>query len=178
MEERVTLNKKSPTMFESDTFLPLLPSQYFEAMRKKHRSEGDKRLMLKLLEDAIDCFMKFINSPTLVGQRLFREAEEWITLKNKRWAFSFDNVCEMLDIDPDYIRRGLRKWKERKLEEIELGSGRRIPAAVRPHRQPEKHPSAPQPETNAPCESVRREGETTIGDLRTPFCIRTSGLLK
>ncbi len=39
MEERETLNKKWPALFESDTLLPLLPSQYFEAMRRKHRLE-------------------------------------------------------------------------------------------------------------------------------------------
>jgi hypothetical protein len=113
--EKETLDEKLPGLFEPDTLLPI---QYFEAMRRKHLLEGEKRLILSVLEDAVECFMKCIDSTTNKGQRLFRDAEEWINLEDKRWVFSFDNVCEMLDVNPDYMRAGLRKWKERKLEAI------------------------------------------------------------
>jgi hypothetical protein len=115
MQEKETLDEKLPGLFEPDTLLPI---QYFEAMRRKHLLEGEKRLILSVLEDAVECFMKCIDSPTNKGQRLFREAEEWINLEDKHWVFSFDNVCEMLDIHPEYMRRGLRDWKQRKLEAI------------------------------------------------------------
>ena len=115
MQERETLDERLPGLFEPDT---LLPVQYFEAMRRKHLLEGEKRLILSVLEDAIECFMKCIDSPTNKGQRLFRDAEEWINLEDKKWIFSFDNVCEMLDIHPEYLRRGLRAWKERKLSAL------------------------------------------------------------
>src|SRR5579872_256251 len=110
--EKETLDEKLPGLFEPDTLLPI---QYFEAMRRKHLLEGEKRLILSVLEDAVECFMKCIDSPTNKGQRLFRDADEWISLEDKHWVFSFDNVCEMLDINPDYMRRGLRQWKERKM---------------------------------------------------------------
>lgn len=116
MQEKETLDEKLPGLFEPDTLLPI---QYFEAMRKKHLLEGEKRLILSVLEDAIECFMKCIDSPTNKGQRLFREADEWIAHEDKRWVFSFDNVCDMLDINPEYMRVGLRKWKEKKLVAIE-----------------------------------------------------------
>ncbi len=111
--EKETLDEKLPGLFEPDTLLPI---QYFEAMRRKHLLEGEKRLILSVLEDAVECFMKCIDSSTNKGQRLFRDAEEWINLEDKHWVFSFDNVCEMLDINPAYLRAGLRRWKERKLE--------------------------------------------------------------
>jgi hypothetical protein len=116
MHEKETLDEKLPGLFEPDTLLPI---QYFEAMRRKHLLEGEKRLVLSVLEDAVECFMKCIDSSTNKGQRLFRDAEEWITLEDKKWVFSFDNVCEMLDVNPEYLRRGLRDWKVRKLEAIE-----------------------------------------------------------
>lgn len=112
MQEKETLDERLPGLFEPDTLLPI---QYFEAMRRKHLLEGEKRLVLSVLEDAIECFMKCIDSPTNKGQKLFRDAEEWINLHDKQWVFSFDNVCEMLDIDPGYMRRGLQDWKGRKL---------------------------------------------------------------
>jgi hypothetical protein len=116
MQEKETLDERLPGLFEPDTLLPI---QYFEAMRKKHLLEGEKRLILSVLEDAVECFMKCIDSPTSKGQRLFRDADEWINLEDKHWVFSFDNVCEMLDINPDYMRRGLRQWKERKIAAME-----------------------------------------------------------
>lgn len=116
MQEKETLDEKLPGLFEPDTLLPI---QYFEAMRKKHLLEGEKRLILSVLEDAIECFMKCIDSATNKGQRLFREADEWIAHEDKRWVFSFDNVCDMLDINPEYMRVGLRKWKEKKIVAIE-----------------------------------------------------------
>jgi len=116
MHGKGTLDERLPGMFEPDTLLPI---QYFEAMHQKHLLEGEKRLILSVLEDAVDCYMKCIEATTHKGQRLFREAEEWINLEDKHWVFSFDNVCEMLDINPEYMRRGLRQWKEARLEQIE-----------------------------------------------------------
>src|SRR5277367_4128392 len=115
MQEKETLDERLPGLFEPDTLLPI---QYFEAMRKKHLLEGEKRLILSVLEDAIECFMKCIDAATSKGQRLFRDADEWIAHEDKRWVFSFDNVCDMLDINPEYMRMGLRKWKDKRLDAI------------------------------------------------------------
>lgn len=115
MQEKETLDERLPSLFEPDT---LLPVQYFEAMRRKHLLEGEKRLILSVLEDGIECFMKYVDATTNKGQRLFRDAEEWINLRDKQWIFSFDNVCDMLDINPDYMRRGLHDWKEKKLAQL------------------------------------------------------------
>jgi len=135
MQEKETLDEKLPGLFEPDTLLPI---QYFEAMRRKHLLEGEKRLILSVLEDAIECFMKCIDSSTSKGQRLFRDADEWIGLEDKHWVFSFDNVCDMLDIHPEYMRKGLKNWKERKLAAMQeraagmQGSGVADATAVEP----------------------------------------------
>ena len=83
MQEKETLDERLPGLFEPDTLLPI---QYFEAMRKKHLLEGEKRLILSVLEDAIECFMKCIDASTSKGQRLFRDADEWIAHEDKRWG--------------------------------------------------------------------------------------------
>src|SRR5579863_2793504 len=128
MQEKETLDERLPALFEPDTLLPI---QYFEAMRRKHLLEGEKRLILSVLEDAIECFMKCMDSATNKGQRLYREADEWIALEDKHWVFSFDNVCDMLDINPEYMRRGLRDWKVRKLEAMQHAAEARAEAAAR-----------------------------------------------
>ena len=61
MQEKETLDERLPSLFEPDTLLPI---QYFEAMRRKHLLEGEKRLILSVLEDGIECFMKYIDAPT------------------------------------------------------------------------------------------------------------------
>ncbi|HLW69605.1 MAG TPA: hypothetical protein VKS22_03180 [Candidatus Binataceae bacterium] len=129
MQEKETLDEKLPGLFEPDTLLPI---QYFEAMRKKHLLEGEKRLILSVLEDAVECFMKCIDASSSKGQRLFRDADEWIALEDKHWVFSFDNVCEMLDINPEYLRRGLKQWKQRKIEALERAAAARLEAAANP----------------------------------------------
>jgi hypothetical protein len=129
MQEKETLDEKLPSLFEPDTLLPI---QYFEAMRRKHLLEGEKRLILSVLEDAVECFMKCIDASSSKGQRLFRDADEWIALEDKHWVFSFDNVCEMLDINPEYLRRGLKDWKQRKLIALEREAEARLAAAANP----------------------------------------------
>ena len=129
MQEKETLDEKLPGLFEPDTLLPI---QYFEAMRRKHLLEGEKRLILSVLEDAVECFMKCIDASTSKGQRLYRDADEWIWLEDKHWVFSFDNVCDMLDINPEYMRRGLRDWKARKLEALERAAEARRLAEANP----------------------------------------------
>ena len=129
MQERETLDEKLPGLFEPDTLLPI---QYFEAMRRKHLLEGEKRLILSVLEDAVECFMKCIDASSSKGQRLFRDADEWIALEDKHWVFSFDNVCDMLDINPEYMRRGLKDWKQRKLEALERAAEARRQAEANP----------------------------------------------
>ena len=129
MQEKETLDEKLPSLFEPDTLLPI---QYFEAMRRKHLLEGEKRLILSVLEDAVECFMKCIDASSSKGQRLFRDADEWIALEDKHWVFSFDNVCEMLDINPEYLRRGLKDWKQRKLVALEREAEARLAAAANP----------------------------------------------
>src|SRR5579863_10453102 len=128
MQEKETLDERLPALFEPDTLLPI---QYFEAMRRKHLLEGEKRLILSVLEDAIECFMKCMDSATNKGQRLYREADEWIALEDKHWVFSFDNVCDMLDINPEYMRRGLRDWKQRKVEAMQRAAEAKAEAAAR-----------------------------------------------
>jgi len=123
MQEKETLDERLPALFEPDTLLPI---QYFEAMRRKHLLEGEKRLILSVLGCDRKCFMKCIDASTSKGQRLFRDADEWIAHEDKRWVFSFDNVCDMLDINPEYMRTGLRKWKDKRLDAI----ARRRAAAV------------------------------------------------
>lgn len=111
--ERAAPEEALPAAFQPESMLPL---QYYEMLHRRHELEGEKLLMFAVLEDAVEGYRKYLHATTRKGQRRFREAEEWIDREDKQWLFSFDNVCEALDINPEYMRRGLHQWKQAHLE--------------------------------------------------------------
>lgn len=92
----------------------VLPSQYYDACRRKIYLEPEKKLMLAVLEDTIYCFQKYLFANDKKGKTLFREAEEWILQTGSQWFFSFENVCDSLGFNPNYMRQGLIYWREKK----------------------------------------------------------------
>ena len=89
----------------------ILPAQFFQSLRSKGRFDGERRLMIAVLEDAVNCFMKQLHATDPKARQLFLDAEEWITAEDRTWFFAFENVCETLDLNPDYVRAGLFKWR-------------------------------------------------------------------
>ena len=87
-----------------------------ESVYKKNLREGEERLMLAVLESAVEDFQKYLLARNPRGKRLFQEAEEWFLEKESEELFSFENICETLQLHPDYIRQGLMVWKEAKLK--------------------------------------------------------------
>jgi len=96
--------------------------QYFDTMRRSEHLEPEKALLIALLEDAIDNYRKLTATRDRQGKEQFREAEAWIMARDDKWIFGFDSVCELLGLDPDYIRRGLREHGAKRPDE---GEGRR-----------------------------------------------------
>ncbi len=113
-ETGLSVEEKVSSLFQPDT---LLPDQYLETFRRKAHLEPEKRLMLVILEDAIACFQKYLFARDGKGKALFREAEEWVMEEGSRWLFSFENICELLELEPRYVRQGLVRWKQKKLSE-------------------------------------------------------------
>ena len=103
-------DEKIASLFQPDT---LLSAQYFDTLRRQTLLEPEKRLMLAILDDAINCYQDNLFSQRAKNRRLFDEAEEWIVTAGGEWIFSFDHVCESLGFNPEYVRRGLLQWKEK-----------------------------------------------------------------
>lgn len=95
-------------MFEPDT---LLPEQYFTLLGRKPL-QGEKRLLLAMLEDAVHCFQTYLLAKKPHERRLFQEAEEWIDSTDALWFFSFENICDVIGINPSRMREALKAWKE------------------------------------------------------------------
>ena len=50
------------------------------------------------------------------NRQLFLDAEDWIDDNDRTWVFSFLNLCDVLDLDGDYLRRGLHALKAQAAE--------------------------------------------------------------
>lgn len=98
-------------MFEPDT---LLPEQFFSILGRKPL-QGEKRLLLAMLEDAVHCFQTYLLARKPHERRLFQEAQEWIESTDTHWFFSFENICDILGIHPGRMREALQEWREKQL---------------------------------------------------------------
>ncbi len=103
------------SLFQPD---PLLPVQYFQTLQNKALLEPERRLMAAVLEDAILCYRRYMAARDTKKKNIFREAEDWIFDNKSDWFFSFDSVCEVLDLNPESVRQELLRWKKRKLGRI------------------------------------------------------------
>src|SRR5579875_408424 len=97
-DAELTAEERLAELFQPDV---LLPTQFFDRLRRRSEHDGERRLMVAVLEDA----------------------EAWIESPDRTWLFSFENICDVLGIDADYLRRGLREWKAR----MAGGRGRVVP---------------------------------------------------
>lgn len=88
----------------------------FQETQKKTALEPEQALMLAVLEDAIACYQKYMPADDQSGRALFREAEEWIFEKGDDWIFSFENICEVLGLDPHYVLKGVLDLRGRMLK--------------------------------------------------------------
>jgi hypothetical protein len=130
MNDRDTLmeERAGAAIFAPDT---LLASQYFDPVRRQAARDGERRLMVAVLDDAVHVCLKHAAATDPGHRELFREAEEWIEERDASWFYSFENVCAVLDLEAEYIRRGLRAWKER----ARRGEARVVDSVAEPLRR-------------------------------------------
>jgi hypothetical protein len=85
----------------------VLPSQDWETVTRTDCFEPEQKLMLAVLEDAI---WSYITYPSKRDPDFF-EAENWFWQENSDWLFSFENICDVLNLSPQRIRQRLLRHK-------------------------------------------------------------------
>jgi hypothetical protein len=105
-----------PNIFQS---VGILPVQYGESRRRKLPSEGERKLLFAVLEDAIRCYLRFRDAEPASRDcsEEFVEAAEWLSSDEPCGPFAYVNVCDALGIDADCLRAGISNHTGR-LEEI------------------------------------------------------------
>jgi hypothetical protein len=84
----------------------MLPSQTFGGAGAAALS-GERRLMAAVLADALHLYLKHARGGSAPSQILFRETERWIESGDRSRLLSFENVCDVLEIDAGRLRRAL-----------------------------------------------------------------------
>ncbi|MCS6927414.1 MAG: hypothetical protein NZ578_16100 [Candidatus Binatia bacterium] len=69
-----------------------------------HYQQGEKRLMLAVLKDAVECIERYLTGRRGHNWPAFSAACHWVLDHDRTWPFSFENICVALDLDPRRIR--------------------------------------------------------------------------
>jgi hypothetical protein len=93
-------------ILEPDVFLP---SQFYGSGGLSRQVDGEKRLMIAILKDAVECLDKYRGARSSAGRGLYQNALDWVQDRSTEWLFSFTNICDLLGFDPDYLREVLLK---------------------------------------------------------------------
>ena len=89
----------------------ILPVQFAELLQRPGERTPELRLRAAVLEEAIRTFCGCYGSRRARHKRLFRDAADWFQSSDVSWPFSFENICDALALDPEWIRRLLRRWQ-------------------------------------------------------------------
>ena len=85
-------------------------------------ASAEEKLMLAVLENAIEQFQEYALAEDAKGKALLHEVEEWLWDKDSDWFFSFESICETLKFSPEYLRQGLLLWKKAKMQGRDITS--------------------------------------------------------
>jgi len=127
----------SPDPWLSASFAPdlLVPSQFHDLNRRRPVFDGEMRLVLAVLEDAIRCYLKNMHATRPRARAQFAEVEQWIEAGPvAHHPFSFSRICDVLDVDPEYLRAQIKLLSPDDLPTKHLRSVARR-QQVRPGRQ-------------------------------------------
>ncbi len=123
----------SSALFEPDV---VLPSQFL-IPDETGIEGGERKLMAAILSDGIEAYIAQNISGIANSRRIRVDASEWVETKDYSYVFSFDNVCECLGIDPEYLRMGLMRYVRAVSEKSTNDTGSQ--SAWKKIRRPRKH---------------------------------------
>jgi hypothetical protein len=94
-------------LFEPDA---ILAAQFYAMFKCSQYKEPERRLMVAVLEDAVSCLSMNPRHCNLRQRKQYEAAKQWVSAEeDSEWIFSFRNICEVLGMDPSYLRSGLTR---------------------------------------------------------------------
>jgi hypothetical protein len=96
----------------------ILPVQYWTSLKTHKAVEGERRLWLAVLEDAVRCYLANRNPRDAQQRMVFAEARDWFYPRRNvphHAPVSFEDVCDELGIDAEAFRGRLNSINVRDL---------------------------------------------------------------
>jgi hypothetical protein len=84
-----------------------LPTQFGDIWHKTRAITPERALALAVVWEAVLDLGKYRFAKRRRQQRLYWEAYEWVTADDRVWPFSFVNLCDILGLTPDPVRKQL-----------------------------------------------------------------------
>ena len=123
-------------IFEGDTVKPSLAGRDARGMGRA--AEPEKRLMVAVLQTVLDDHLGSVSRRAAgydfpPDRRQHRAAAAYVASGDRRWPFSFENLCEALSVDPGRLRYELGKpvsagtqvaWRSSRIEVPDVGGDR------------------------------------------------------
>lgn len=97
----------------------VLPAQLYGKPLGGARLQPEKRLQVAVLADAVVTFYRWAGRSGGRGRSAFTEVQAWFASDETDGPFSFMTICDSLELDPAYIKRGLREWTARQDQAVE-----------------------------------------------------------
>jgi hypothetical protein len=103
---------------------------YVEQLNRRHYDEGAKKLMLAVLQEALNNYVQCLDSKNSESQDQFTDVESWFWSEDSEWLFSFKNIAEHLGINANYFRTGLVQLKSNKFANRRLKDAKSKPFRI------------------------------------------------
>lgn len=103
----------------------LVPAQFYDFRRRCGSLEGEARLLFTVLEDAVRIYVRYGKLKRSPSRLEFAEVQRWFHAQDDA-PFSFEYVCDSLEIDPEALRKALQNLKAKDFPTKQISSiGRR-----------------------------------------------------
>ena len=93
----------------------MLPDKFFNSLVRLAIVCPETALMYAVLEDVFLCFHKRFEMAGQLNLQA-RQAEQWFSCDESDWLFSFVFVCGALELEPEYVRKRLKRWSRASLD--------------------------------------------------------------
>lgn len=106
---KFSVDEEHTDVLEKDILLP----DYLLKVKGREARGGTRQLMAAILSDGVEAYVRKvgdIKNCSLETELASCEIRDWVEIKDLSYVFSFDNVCDSLGINPDYLRHGIKKY--------------------------------------------------------------------
>ena len=96
-------------VLREDSLVPehVLPIQFNDVLRRKRAVSPEVGLVISVLERAILDLREYRYARRRREQRLYMNAYAWVASEDRRWPYSFCNLCDALNLNPLAVRTRL-----------------------------------------------------------------------